>query len=65
MGEFGPDALAVIVVSVSDTQQRRATSCPLLADGLGSGGYLSARSQRLFGATMKVLSFLPRCTRGR
>jgi hypothetical protein len=46
MGEFGPDALADIVTSISDTQQRRATSRSLPADELGSGGYLSARSQR-------------------
>jgi two-component system, OmpR family, response regulator len=49
-------------VSVSDTQRKLVISRSLLADDLGLGRYLSARSQSLFGDIMKVLSFLPRCT---
>jgi two-component system, OmpR family, response regulator len=49
-------------VSVSDTQRKLVISRSVLADDLGLGRYVPARSQSLFGDIMKVLSFLPRCT---
>jgi hypothetical protein len=50
--------VADIVVFVSDTQRRRATTRSFLADDLASGG-LSAHSLRLIGGTMKVSASSP------